>query len=87
MKNQAQFTPHKAETWAAALSIFDPRDANRAILEQGLTDDPFPDLAKIVVRCERIRRERDGTVPQGGVTQVSAKVVQKIAQVFGLEVS
>jgi len=86
MKNQAQFTPHKAETWAAALSIFDPRDANRAILEQGLTEDPFPDLAKIIIRCERIRRERDGTVPQGGVTQVSSSVVSKIASVFSLEI-
>jgi len=86
MKNQAQFTPHKAETWAAALSIFDPRDAVRAILEQGLTEDAFPDLAKIIIRCERIRRERDGTVPQGGVTQVSSAVVSKIASVFNLEI-
>ena len=86
MKNQAQFTAHQSETWAAALATYDVPVTNRAILEQGLSEDPFPDLAKIVLRCERIRRERDGTMPQGGVTAVSAKMLGKIADAFGLEI-
>lgn len=87
MKNQAQFTPHQSETWAAALAVYDVPVSNRAILEQALSEDPFPDLAKIIIRCERIRRERDGTTPQGGVSAVSKQVLGKIADAFGLEIS
>ena len=85
MKNQAQFTPHKAETWAATLSIYPVREVNRAILSFGLSTDPFPDLCKIVLECERIRREREGTMPQGEL-KVSAKVVSQIASALKIEV-
>lgn len=86
MKNQAQFTPHKAETWAAALSVYPPADANRAILEQGFSVDPFPDLSKVLLRCEAMRRERDGTPPQGGVLKLGPKTVEAIAGIYGIEI-
>lgn len=86
MKNQAQFTAHKAETWAAALSVYPTKDANRAILEQGLSVDPFPDLSKVLLRCETIRRERQGSTPQGGVAKISAKTIDKIAAILGIEI-
>ena len=85
MKNQAQFTPHKAETWAATLSIYPGREVNRAILRFGLSPAPFPDLCKIVLECERIRREREGTMPQGEL-KVSAKGVSQIASALEIEV-
>ena len=86
MKNQTQFTPHAAETWAAALSVYDEKDVNRALIEQGLSTDPFPDLSKIMIRCETVRRERAGTVPQNGVTKVSDGAVTEVAALFGIEV-
>ena len=86
MKNQAQFTAHKSETWAAALSVYPVKVANRAIIEQGLSPDPFPDLSKILMRCEEIRRELDGSTPQGGVTKISAKMVQQIADRLEIEI-
>ena len=86
MKNQSQFTPHAAETWAAALSVYDEKDVHRALIEQGLSTDPFPDLSKIMLRCEAKRRERAGTVPHGGVTAVGSKVVDEVAALFGIEV-
>ena len=86
MKNQAQFTPHQSETWAAALSVYDNKIVNRAILEQGLSPDPFPDLSKILMRCEQARREKEGTVPQGGVTRVSDRILRAIAARMQIEV-
>ena len=86
MKNQAKFTPHQAETWAAALSCFDAKAVCRAIIEQGLNTDPFPDLSKIILRAETIRREKAGTIPQGGVVTVGPKVVDQVAEAFGIEI-
>jgi hypothetical protein len=86
MKNQAQFTAHKSETWAAALSVYPVKVSNRAILEQGLCPDPFPDLSKILLRCEEMRRTADGSTPQGGITKISAKIVEQIAKRLEIEI-
>jgi hypothetical protein len=86
MKNQAQFTPHQSETWAAALSVYDTKIVNRAILEQGLSSDPFPDLAKILLKCEHHRRQAAGTMPQGGIVAVSDQTLQAVAAKMQIEI-
>lgn len=79
MKNQAQFTPHQAETWAAVLSTYPTEDVNLAVLQIGLSIDPFPDLSKLVLCCDQIRRERAGTIAQGKPA-ISRNTIAAIAQ-------
>lgn len=86
MKNQAEFTPHALETWAAALSVYPSQLVNRAVLEIGLSADPFPDLGKVFSACERLRRERAGTVPQDGVCRLSDTTIGAVAQALQLEI-
>ena len=86
MKNQAQFTPHQSETWAAALSVYDTKIVNRAILEQGLSSDPFPDLSKIMIRCEHYRRQAADTMPQGGIVAVSDQTLREVAAKMQIEI-
>lgn len=85
MKSQAQFTPHKIETWQAALCTFDHRDVNLAILQIGLSADPFPDLGKLMIRCETMRRERLGNMPQDGVKILAASTIRKVAETMQLD--
>ena len=40
--------------WLALLSPFDFRIVNRAIVEFGINEDPFPEIGKIITICERI---------------------------------
>ena len=68
------------------MSVYDNKIVSRAILEQGVSPDPFPDLSKILMRCEQARREKEGTVPQGGVTRVSDRILRAIAAKMQIEV-
>ena len=87
MKNEAQLTPHILETWIAALSIFDPRDVRKSCIELGLSTDPFPDVGKLVMRCDHLRRERLGTqLRTDSNGRPSASVVADVAQAMGLEI-
>ena len=40
----------------AVLSEYEPRIVNRAVIEFGLSDDPFPDLGKLRSKCRAYRR-------------------------------
>lgn len=81
MKNQAQFTPHAASVWMCALSIYDTAHVTQALLEMGLSPDPFPDLAKVIQKCERKRREAAGTLPKtDGPVSLPAELLALIAE-------
>ena len=54
MKQRVMLTDHQTETWLAVLSQFPVTAVNRAVLKLGLSSDPFPDLGKIVIKCQRI---------------------------------
>lgn len=84
-KRALELTPHQAETWAASLSIFDPKIVNEAIIRIAHSDDPFPDLGKIVMRCEAMRREREGTVAQGEL-KLGTRSVKALASAWGVEI-
>ena len=86
MKSQAQFTGHKLETWQAALSVFPVEDVNLAVLTLGLSADPFPDLGKLMLKCEALRRHRAGNAPQAGVVALSTTVLQRVAAAMGLRI-
>lgn len=82
-----QLTPHAAETWVAALSVYAsrPKIVNQAVIRMAVSSDPFPDLGKLLVECERIRRSVDGTLPQD-VKAVEFKNVEALAKAWGLDV-
>lgn len=85
MKNQVQLTAHALETWIAALSVFDPEFVNQAVLEIGLSADPFPDLGKLVLRCDSIRCEKKhGTGSDRKKIGITA--LKAIARAMNLEI-
>lgn len=86
MKNTVQLTPHAVETWCAVLGLYDTTIVNEAVVRIGLSEDPFPDLGKLVTRCEAIRRERAGTVAQSDRPQLGSAAVARAARALGLEV-
>lgn len=87
-KNTLQLTDHQAETWAAALSLYadKPHIVNRAIVELAVSADPFPDLGKLLVKCEVIRRTIENKLPQDA-SQVTFKATGLLAKAWGLDVS
>ena len=82
-----QLTPHASETWVSALSIYAdrPQIVNKAVIQIATSEDPFPDLGKLLAACERIRREADGTMPQDS-TKVKFTNVAQLAAAWGLDV-
>ena len=58
---------------------------NAVILKIAHGPDPFPDLGKIVIACEQLRRERNGTPAQGDV-RLGAATLKALAQAWGLDV-
>ena len=88
MKNQVEMTPHKLETWLATLSCFDADIVNRVILEIGLSEDPFPDLGKITLRCEALRRRRENCEARSDSQQkLGDKMLKQIAAALGMKIS
>lgn len=86
MKNQVQMTPHQLETWVAVLACYEATVVTRACLEIGLSADPFPDLGKVVTRCEVLRRRKAGTEAQSGIATIGDVMLRNIASSLGLEV-
>ncbi len=88
MKSQAQFTPHQLATWAAVLSQYEAAIVNEAVLHLGLSPDPFPDLAKLVAACERIRAELNPQVIRGEPSgKLSAALIASSAEALGLSIT
>lgn len=86
MKNHVDLTPFAIETWAAVLSQFDLPVVYEAVLRIGLSEDPFPDLGKLVARCDAIRRQRSGIVSQVDKPQLSSAMVGRVASALGLRI-
>ena len=86
MKRVVSLTDHQCETWLAVLSVFSESVVNAAILEIGLSEDPFPDLGKLVINCERRRRADAGTTPQDGVKRLGSNMVKAVADALQLKI-
>ena len=84
MKKQANLTTFELETWVAGLSIFETSIVNEAVVRIGLSEDPFPDLGKLVMRCDAIRRARTGTQRADDTKQLGTKTVEQLAEAMGL---
>lgn len=83
-----QLTPHAAETWLAALGQVygdQPDIVNTAVIQLAVSSDPFPDLGKLLVLCETIRRKKADNIPQSG--EVKFNNVKALAAAWGLDVT
>lgn len=87
MKNQVNLTPHQLETWVAVLSCFDTDIVSRVVLEIGLSEDPFPDLGKITLRCEALRRRRENVEGRSDSMKIGDKMLAKIASALELKIA
>jgi hypothetical protein len=84
-KRTVEFTEHQFETWLASLSVFDPKIVNEAIIRIAHDQDPFPDLGKLVMKCEALRRERAGT-PSQNELKLGKKTLLQLADAWEVEV-
>lgn len=86
MKTQMELTPHQLETWVAVLSCYPVTIVNRACLEIGLSEDPFPDLGKLTMKCETLRRNASGMVSTDGRARIGDSTLAAIATSLGLKI-
>lgn len=86
MKNQVKLTAHQLETWVAVLACYEPTIVTRACLEIGLSDDPFPDLGKLTLRCETLRRRKAGAEASDGKVRIGDGMLKKIADSLNLKI-
>jgi len=86
-KRTLELTRHQTETWVSALSIYKetPEIVHRAILKLATSDDPFPDLSKLLTLCERIRRETNNVHTQDP-EKTKFNRIEALAKVWGIEV-
>lgn len=85
MKKALELTPHQIDTWHKVLSCFHEDIVTRSIVEFGLTDDPFPDVGKLVQRCLRIKAEMSKDYAPGRDFSKPPKwLVDAVLKSFGL---
>jgi hypothetical protein len=86
MKKTLELTPHQLETWDKTLGCYFPEDiVTRAIIEFGLSADPFPDIGKLIERCSRIKAERSSEYAPGrDYSKPPVKLVDSVLNAFGL---
>ncbi|MEQ9410482.1 MAG: RusA family crossover junction endodeoxyribonuclease [Fuerstiella sp.] len=85
MKQRVMLTDHQTETWLAVLSQFPVKAVNRAVLQLGLSADPFPDLGKLVLLCQRFATEGQ-YAPGRDPDRVSDSTMKAMARALRLEV-
>lgn len=69
------------------LKIFPSDVVNQAVLELGLSVDPFPDLAKLVARCQMIQHDRDPFVQRGEPNKGPSKaLIGQVADALGMQI-
>lgn len=86
-KRTLELTHHQLDTWVSALAIYKdrPKIVNRAILTLATSDDPFPDLGKLLTLCERLRRETDKVQTQD-VEKTKFTKITELAAMWEIDV-
>jgi len=85
-KNTVMLTPFVLETWAAVLSVFPAAIANLSILEIALNADPFPDLGKVVSRCQAKMQEQSKLPTQADPSRLSRRKLIEIANALQIPI-
>lgn len=88
MKKQATFSPEQSDCWVKVLSeLYATETVNQACLYLAFDTDPFPDLAKIVARCEHIETEKNPQVVRGEASKKPSKqLIAKAAKALGMKI-
>lgn len=87
MKRALEFTRHQTDTWIAVLSQFPAETVNRAILQIGLSDDPFPDLGKLTLKCQQLEWQKDTQYAPGrDASKPSAAVIAAAAKRLEIQI-
>lgn len=79
-------TRYDVETWCAVLSVYPASVVNMAVLEIALNSDPFPDLGKVVARCQTKMAERSTTPTQASPEKLSRRRLVEIARALQIRV-
>ena len=74
------------ETWCAVLSVYPANIANLSILEIALNADPFPDLGKVVARCQAKMHEQSKTPTQADPSKLSKRRLIEIANALQIPI-
>jgi len=85
-KNRAQMTRFDLETWCAVLSVYPAAVANLSILEIALNSDPFPDLGKVVAKCQMKMAERATQPSQADPAKLSRGRLLDIARALQIQI-
>ena len=85
-KNQAMLSAYAMETWCAVLSVYPAPVVNRAVIEMALGTDPFPDLGKVVAKCQRVLASQSKHVTQADPEKLGAGALKRIAAALQLVV-
>jgi hypothetical protein len=85
-KNRAQMTRYDVETWCAVLSVYPADVVNLSVLEIALNSDPFPDLGKVVARCQAKMAERSQVPTQASPEKLSRRRLVEIARALEIDV-
>ena len=88
MKTQARLSKQQSKCWVSLLIELYPVEViNRACLMLGLSEDPFPDLSKLVAKCEAIEREQNAQPMRGDPKAGPSKhLIDRAGKAFGLDV-
>ncbi len=88
MKKQATFSPEQSDCWVKVLSeLYTTEIVNQACLYLAFDTDPFPDLAKIVARCEHIEAEQNPQIVRGDILKAPSKqLIAKAAKALGMKI-
>ncbi len=84
MKRVAEFTPHQLETRDAVLGCFDVKHVNRAVIEFGMSDDPFPDIGKLASKFREYRKTASEYADGHGVKP--PQIIQDVAEALRRDV-
>ena len=79
-------TRFDVETWCAVLSVYPASVANLAILEIALNSDPFPDLGKVVARCQAKMAEAAKAPSQADPAKLSRGRLLEIAKALQIQI-
>ena len=88
IKERATFSPEQSDCWVTILSsMYTTETVNQACLYLAFDTDPFPDLSKIVARCEHIEAEKNPQPVRGEVsTKPSKRLIANAAKALGLKI-
>ena len=84
LKNHAQFTPFALESWVAVLSVYPTKVVVMSVLEMAVSPDPFPDIGKIIARCQQELAKDRNDVTQRDSSKVGVAVLREMAVALGL---